>query len=146
MKYTYRFPLAASVIALFLALSLGAPTASAKWDSYHSALGQLRSARALIEHPDSGELHDQEKNALAEIDAAIAEIKSVADDGKSLEDHPQVDTHARWIPRLNKAVEQLNKAHDNVSKEDDTSGARERAVEHIGQARKFVTQAIALEQ
>jgi hypothetical protein len=73
-------------------------------------------------------------------------LKSVADDGKSLEDHPQVDTHARWIPRLNKAVEQLNKAHDNVSKEDDTSGARERAVQHIGQARKFITQAIALEQ
>jgi hypothetical protein len=146
MKVTHRFAIATSVIALFLALSLGAPTASAKWDSYHSALGQLRAARALIEHPDSGELHDQERNALNEIDAAIAELKSVADDGKSLEDHPQVDTHARWIPRLNKAVEQLNKAHDNVSKEDDTSGARERAVQHIGQARKFVTQAIALEQ
>jgi hypothetical protein len=91
-------------------------------------------------------MHDQEKNALAEIDAAIAELKSVADDNKSLDDHPGVDTHARWIPRLNKAVEQLNKAHDDVSKEDDNSGARERAVQHIGQARKFVTQAIALEQ
>jgi len=147
MKATHKFAIAASVMALFLALSLGAPTALAnKWDAYHSALGQLRSARALIEHPDSGELHDQEKSALAEIDAAIAELKSVADDGKSVEDHPQVDTHARWIPRLNKAIEQLNKAHDNVSKEDDTSGARERAVQHIGQARKFITQAIALEQ
>jgi hypothetical protein len=146
MKATHKFAIAASVMALFLALSLGAPTALAKWDAYHSALGQLRSARALIEHPDSGELHDQEKNALAEIDAAIAELKSLADDGKTLEDHPQVDTHARWIPRLNKAIEQLNKAHDNVSKEDDTSGARERAVQHIGQARKFITQAIALEQ
>jgi hypothetical protein len=146
MKATHRFAITAFVMALFLALSLGAHAAPAKWDAYHSALGQLRSARALIEHPDSGELHDQEKSALAEIDAAIAELKSVADDGKSLEDHPQVDTHARWIPRLNKAVEQLNKAHDNVSKEDDTSGARERAVQHIGQARKFITQAIALEQ
>jgi len=146
MKSQFRFLLAASVIALFLVLILGSPTASANYDSYHNALGQLRSARALIEHPDSGELHDQERNAISEIEAAITELKSVADDGKSLEDHPQVDTHARWIPRLNKAIEQLNKAHDNVAKEDDTSGARERAIQHIGQARKFITQAIALEQ
>jgi hypothetical protein len=145
MRATDRLALAASALVLFVMLA-SAPTASAKWDSYHSALGHLRAARALIEHPDSGELHDQERNAIAEIDAALAEIKSVADDGKSLDDHPGADLHARWIPRLNKAVEQLNKAHDDVTKEDDSSGARERAVQHIGQARKFVTQAIALEQ
>jgi hypothetical protein len=145
MKATYRLTLAASVLAL-MAMLASPPTASAKWDNYHSALGHLRAARALIEHPDSGVLHDQEKNALTEIDAALTEIKSVADDGKSMDDHPGADLHARWIPRLNKAVEQLNKAHDDVTKEDDGSGARERAVEHIGQARKFVTQAIALEQ
>jgi hypothetical protein len=145
MKATYRLTLAACLLTLIATLA-SPPTASAKWDSYHSALGHLRAARALIEHPDSGELHDQERNAIAEIDAALAEIKSVADDGKSLEDHPGADLHARWIPRLNKAVEQLNKAHDDVTKEDDESGARERAVQHIGQARKFITQAIALEQ
>jgi hypothetical protein len=144
MKSTHRFATAASIVAVFLAF--GAAAALAKYDSYHSALGQLRAARALIAHPDSGELHDQEKNALAEIDAAIAELKSVADDGKGVDDHPGIDTHARWIPRLNKAVEQLNKAHDNVQKEEDDSGAKDRAVQHIGQARKFITQAIALEQ
>ncbi|MGA8768548.1 MAG: hypothetical protein WB559_16150 [Candidatus Acidiferrales bacterium] len=146
MKATHRVSRAAFVVALFLTLSIAAPTALAKYDSYHSALGQLRAARAYIEHPDSGQLHDQEKNALAEIDAAIAEVKSVADDGKSLDNHPSIDSNARWIAKLNKAVEQLNKAHDNVAKEDDTSGARERAVDHIGKARKFVIQAIALEQ
>lgn len=146
MKVTHRFAIATSVMALILALSIAAPTASAKWDSYHSALGQLRAARAYIAQPDSGVLHDQEKNAIAEIDAAIAEIKSVADDGKSLDNHPGIDSGARWIAKLNKAVEQLNKAHDNAAKEDDSSGARERAVQHIGQARKFVIQAIALEQ
>jgi hypothetical protein len=150
MKASHRIAIAPITLALFLGLFLAAAgTASAapdKFDAYRSALGNLRAARALIEHPDSGELHDQEKNALSEIDAAIAEVKSVVDDGKSLDDHPGIDTHARWIPRLNKAIEQLNKAHDNVSKEDDNSGARERAVQHIGQARKFITQAIALEQ
>jgi hypothetical protein len=81
-----------------------------------------------------------------EIDAAIAEIKSVADDGKGPDDHPSIDSHARWIPGLNKAIELLNKAHDNVQKEDDDSGAKDRAIQHIAQARKFITQAIALEQ
>ncbi len=146
MKATPPFAIAAFVVALFWTLSVAAPTALAKYDSYHSALGQLRAARAYVSRPDSGVLHDQEKSALAEIDAAIAEIKSVADDGKSLDDHPGIDNNARWIAKLNKAVEQLNKAHDNAAKEDDGSGARERAVEHIGQARKFVIQAIALEQ
>jgi len=145
MRITNRLVFAAGSLALLFLLA-NAPTASAKWDSYHNALGHLRAARALIEHPDSGVLHDQEKNALAEIDMALAAIKSVADDGKSLDDHPGADLHARWIPRLNKAVEQLNKAHDDVTKESDDSGAREKAVEHIGQARKFITQAIALEQ
>jgi len=145
MKAMHRFVFAAPAVVLFVLIA-GAPTASAKWDSYHSALGHLRAARALIEHPDSGELHDQERNAIAEIDAALGEIKSVADDGKSLEDHPGADLHARWIARLNKAIDQLNKAHDDVTKEDDESGVRERAVQHIGQARKFITQAIALEQ
>jgi hypothetical protein len=144
MKSTYKFALAASVIALLLAF--GATAALARYDSYHSALGQLRAARAYIQHPDSGELHDQEKNAISEIDAAIAELKSVADDGKGPDDHPSIDSHARWIPRLNKAVEQLEKAHDNVQKEGDDSGAKDRALQHIGQARKFITQAIALEQ
>jgi len=84
MKSSYRFAIAASVLTLFLALSFGAPAALARYDSYHSALGQLRAARAYMAHPDSGELHDQEKSAIVEIDAAIAELKSVADDGKGL--------------------------------------------------------------
>ena len=84
--------------------------------------------------------------AIAEIDAAIAEIKSVADDGKGVDDHPSIDSHARWIPGLNKAIELLNKAYDNVQKEEDDSGAKDRAIQHIAQARKFITQAIALEQ
>jgi len=83
---------------------------------------------------------------MAEIDMAINELKSVADDGRGPEDHPPLDSHLRWIPRLNKAADLLNKAHDNVQKEDDSSGARERAIDHIGKARKFIEQAIALEQ
>jgi hypothetical protein len=146
MRVTSRFLTAASVLAFFLAFSVAATPSPAKYGSYANALGQLRTARAYIEHPDSGELHDQEKSAMAEIDLAINELKSVADDGRGPEDHPPLDSHMRWIPRLNKAADLLNKAHDNVQKEDDSSGARERAIDHIGKAHKFIEQAIALEQ
>lgn len=146
LKFTNGVLIAASAIVLALALGSAAKPAPGKYGSYESALSQLRTARAYIEHPDSGELHDQEKSAIAEMDAAINELESVVNDGKAPADHPPLDSHLRWIPRLNKAAELLNKAHDNVQKEDDSSGARERAIQHIGQARKFVEQAIALEQ
>jgi hypothetical protein len=133
-------------LALVAALSANAQPASPVYDAYHSALKQLRTARAYIEHPDSGELHDQEKTALANIDMAIAELRSVADDGRGPEDHDPLDSHMRWIARLNKAADILNKAHDNVQKENDSSPAKDRAIQDIGQARKYIEQAIALEQ
>jgi hypothetical protein len=146
MRVTSRLLTFVFVLAFFLAFSAAAGPAPAKYGAYTNALGQLRAARAYIEHPDSGELHDQEKNAMAEIDQAVTELESVVNDGKGPDDHPPLDSHLRWIPRLNKAADLLNKAHDNVQKEDDSSGARERAIEHIGKASKFIQQAIALEQ
>jgi len=143
MKSVIRLLLAFSAITFALAFSA---SAAPDYGAYHDALGQLRTARAYIEHPDSGVLHDQEKNAMAEIDAAINELLSVANDGKGPADHAPLDTHKRWIARLNEAAKLLDKAHDNVQRENDGSGARERAVQHIGEAHKFVEQAIALEQ
>ena len=143
MKFSNRlfFTLAAIILSLAFTAS-----AAPDYGAYHDALGQLRTARAYIEHPDSGVLHDQEKNAMAEIDAAINELLAVANDGKGPADHAPLDTHKRWIARLNEAAKLLDKAHDNVQKENDESGARERAIQHIGQAHKFIEQAIALEQ
>ncbi|HTR46416.1 MAG TPA: hypothetical protein VMM16_03395 [Verrucomicrobiae bacterium] len=143
MKPTNRLLIAASVVVLTLAFSA---TARPNYDAYRDALGQLRTARAYIEHPDSGVLHDQEKNAMAEIDAAIGALEAVANDGKGPDDHSSVDTHKRWIARLNEAAKLLNKAHDNVQRENDGSGAKDSAIQHIGQASKFIQQAIALEQ
>jgi hypothetical protein len=145
MKVANRVVIAVSAL-LALACSATAKPTPSKLGSYESALSQLRTARAYIEHPDSGELHDQEKSAIGEIDAAINELEAVVHDGKGLADHPPVDSHLAWIPRLNKAADLLNKARDNVQKENETSGARERAIQHIAQAHKFVEQAIALEQ
>jgi len=150
IKTNARFLAAASLLVFFLAFGAAAKPSPgpspAKYGSYTNALGQLRTARAYIEHPDSGELHQQEKDAMAEIDMAIAALKTVADDGKSAADHDSLDSHLRWIARLNKSADLLSKAHDNVQKESDSSDAKDQALQHIGQARKFIEQAIALEQ
>lgn len=143
MKSISRLLIAVSAITLALAFSA---SARPDYGAYHDALNQLRTARAYIEHPDSGVLHDQEKSAMAEIDAAIAELLSVANDGKGPGDHAPLDSHKRWIARLNEAAKLLDKAHDNVQRENDGSGAKDRAIAHIGQAHKFIEQAIALEQ
>ena len=154
MKSTNRFVTAAlaivAAIALALAFGASAKPAPDKHPAYLHALGNLRYARALIAHPDSGVLHDPEKAAMDEIDQAIAELKAAAiDDGKGLDDHPGIDSHLRWIPRLNKAADVLNKAHDDVQKENDdaaTQGLQARILEHIGKAHRHVEEAIATEQ
>jgi hypothetical protein len=143
MTLTTRLAVAVSAVVLALALST---KVRADYGGYRDALSQLRTARAYIEHPDVGELHDQEKSAIAEMDTAINELESVVKDGRGPNDHPPLDSHKRWVARLNEAAKLLNKAHDNVQKENDQSGARERAIQHIGQASKFIQQAIALEQ
>jgi len=135
---------------LVLVFGASAKPAPDKHPAYLHALGNLRYARALMAHPDSPVLHDPEKAAMDEIDQAIAELKAAGiDDGKSLDDHPGIDSHLRWIPRLNKAADVLNKAHDDVQKEQDDAamqGLQGRILEHIGKAHRHVEEAIATEQ
>jgi hypothetical protein len=139
-----------TVIVLAVALAFTANAAAERHPSYLHALTDLRTARAYLNREDGGQLHEQERGAIEQIDQAIGEIKAAAiDDGKNLNDHPSLDTHLPWIGRLNKATTLLNKAHDDVAKEEDdpaTQGLQARALEHIGKAHKLVQQAIALEQ
>ena len=138
------------IMTLALVFSASAKPAPDRHPAYLHALADLRYARAYLAHPDSGELKDAEKNAIAEIDAAIAEIKAAAiDDGKSIDDHPGLDSHLRWIGRLNKAASLLDKAHDDAAKEEDDAsaqGLQARVLGHIGKAHKHVEEAISLEQ
>lgn len=137
-------------MTLALVFSVNAKPAPDRHAAYLHALADLRYARAYLAHPDSGELKDPEKNAIAEIDEAIGELKAASvDDGKNIDDHPGLDSHLRWIGRLNKAAALLDKAHDEAAKEeDDTSaqGLQARVLGHIGKAHKHVEEAISLEQ
>ena len=138
------------VATLALVLSASAKPVPDRHPAYLHALADLRHARAYLAHPDSGEMKAPEKNAIDEIDKAIAEIKAAAiDDGKNLEDHPGLDSHLRWVGRLNKAAALLDKAHDDVAKEEDNAeaqGLQARVLGHIGKAHKHVQEAISLEQ
>jgi hypothetical protein len=148
MKTAIKFAFAALLMALAFAYTASATPAPARHPAYLRALSDLRYARAHLERPDGGELRQQEKDAIAEIDRAIGEIKAASiDDGKDLADHPPVDAHLPWGGRLHKALELLDRAHNDVAKEEDDPaaiGLRQRALEHIGKAHRHVEEALAI--
>jgi hypothetical protein len=114
--------------------------------AYLHALTDLRHARAHLQRPDGGELRDQEKHAIHEIDEAINEIKKASiDDGKDINDHPAVDAGLDWRGRLHRALELVNKAHNDVAQEEDNAfaqGLQQRALEHIDKAHHHIEEAI----
>jgi len=149
MKFTNmnKLMLAISVLLLFVpAYSSAKPAPSPEHPAYLHALSDLRDARAHLQRPDGGELRDQEKKAIHEIDEAINEIKKASiDDGKDLNDHAPVDAGLDWRGRLHKSLELVNKAHNDVSREEDNSfaqGLQRRALDHIDKAHRHIEEAI----
>jgi hypothetical protein len=148
MNYVARLFAPAFALALFLALTPSGTFAQGSHPAYLHALSDLRTARSLLERPDHGELHHEEKEARHHIDKAIDEIKKAAiDDGKDLNDHPPVDVHMDWPGRLHRAMELLDKAHEDISREEDNrfaQGLQQRAFAHIDEAKHEVREAIRI--
>jgi hypothetical protein len=147
MKSIYKFALFAVALAVFVpAFSSAQPVPSPDHPAYLHALADLRHARAHLQRPDGGELRDQEKKAIHEIDDAINEIKKASiDDGKDLNDHPPVDAKLDWHGRLHRALELVNKAHNDVAREEDNAfaqGLQQRALDHIDKAHHHIDEAI----
>jgi tetratricopeptide (TPR) repeat protein len=152
MKPTGKIALIVCVVALALAAGSFAFASSSaaplpqRHPAYLHALSDLRFARALLDRPDGGELHQQEKDARHELDKAIDEIKKAAAyDGKDLNDHPPVDPHLPWVGRLRKALELIDDAHRDVAREEDdpaSIGLQQRSLGHIDAARAHVKEAI----
>jgi hypothetical protein len=104
--------------------------------AYLHALSDLRTARWMLEHrPGDAAVSANEDVAVNEIDAAIREIKKAAiDDGKNVNDHPNVDVANDQPGHLHKALELLKKVHSDVAREEDdpaSKGLRDRAIGHI---------------
>jgi hypothetical protein len=116
--------------------------------AYLRALTDLRHARAHLERSDGGELREQEKKAIHEIDEAIADIKKASiDDGKDLNEHPPVDVRMDWSGRLHRALELVNRAHNDVAQEEDNGsaqGLQQHALQHIDKAHHHIEEAIAI--
>jgi hypothetical protein len=147
MKSIYKLLLAAATLLLFApGHSSATPAPPREHPAYLHALTDLRHARAHLQRPDGGELKEQEKKAIREIDDAINEIKKASiDDGKDLNDHPPVDAKMDWRGRLHRALELVNKAHNDVAQEEDNSfaqGLQQRALEHIDKAHHHIEEAI----
>jgi hypothetical protein len=128
---------------VFLLLSVciisKANTPQDKHPYYLHALSDLRAARWMIEHrPSNWARTNDEVEAVKQIDAAIGEIKKAAiDDGKDIQDHPQVDEQNDHNGRLHEAVDFLKKARKDIGHDEDNmfaQGLQSRAYQHIDAA------------
>lgn len=110
------------------------PASVAAHPAYLHALSDLRAARAhLQKRTGDRRTNWSEATAIAEIDAAIREIKAAAiDDGKSLEDHPPVDAGLDWTGRLHRARQLLSTAHADVKQEEDNPQVRDLQLKALG--------------
>jgi len=131
----YLIPLAFLGLA---PLASNAQMLPGKHPGYLHCLSDLRAARWFLYHqPGDSAVAGDEDVAIAEIDAAISEIKRASiDDGKDLNDHPKVDVKEHGS-RLLKSIETLKKAHADIDGEEDNPEVRElrhHALEHIDRA------------
>ncbi len=115
--------------------------------AYLHALSDLRFARAeLVAKGGDGSQKWDERNAVAEIDNAINEIKRASiDDGKSLDDHPAVDAHEARSGHLHRALSSLQQSRADIEHEEDNAsvrGLRDRALSHIDAAVRLTNDGI----
>ncbi|HEX4416861.1 MAG TPA: hypothetical protein VH165_03135 [Kofleriaceae bacterium] len=124
-----------------------APMPAGSHPAYLHALSDLRMARAFLERPANVVVKWDEKRAVAEIDAAIREIRDAAiDDGKNISDHEPLD-RPTWGGRLQRSLELVTKARNDVSEEEDSPSSqvhrlRVRSIEHIANADRLIREGI----
>jgi hypothetical protein len=138
------------LLALAAVPALGAlfvlAQAPGRHPGYLHALSELRYARDLLERGEWGPAARDQQMAIGEIDRAIRELsRAAADDGKNLRDHPPIDQ--RWQPRerLPRTEEALGRAREYIEHEEDNPAARQlrnRAFQHIDEARRAVRRAM----
>jgi hypothetical protein len=114
-----------------------------KHPRYLRALSDLRLMRAYLDRLTPSERVDEEsQRAIAEIDAAIREIKLASiDDGKDLRFHPPIDARIEPTDRFHKAREAGNAAWADINQEEDNEyarGLKHRALDHIEAANHIV--------
>jgi hypothetical protein len=110
------------------------------------ALSDLRYARGWLTALGENNVMGRELDAVANIDKAIADIKSASiDDGKDLKFHPPVDVSVKHKARLIKALDLIKGAQADLAVEEDDQkalGWRQKAQQHVQAAIDATNQAI----
>lgn len=115
--------------------------------AYLHALSDLRLMRAYLDRLTPSERIDEEsQHAIAEIDAAIQEIKEAAiDDRKDLRDHAPIDARIQPTERFRQAREAGTQAWHDLDREEDNNfarGLKHRALAHVEEANHTVDKII----
>ncbi len=142
MKFLRFVPIAALCFAAVPATAQQLPGAH---PAFLHALTDLRAARwFLYRQPGNWKVYEGEDAAISQIESAIGEIKKASiDDGKDLNDHPNVDVKEHGS-RLLKAIETLDAAAKDVNQEEDNAASRDlkhKALEHIRIAKEGAVRA-----
>ena len=113
---------------------------------YLQAISDLRFARALLWRRDFGNVMQDQRDAIHEIDEAIREASRAAiTDGRDPRYQPPVDAAWRPADRLQHAMDALNSALRNLNIEEDNQAAlgwRQAALRDLQHARALVSKAM----
>jgi hypothetical protein len=133
-----RLQVASVLTVLLLTLYPAVPAAFAQNPSAHpgyaQALQDLRYARAMLNMNSYHDVSPITAKAVEQIDIAMNEIKQASvDDGKSLNDHPPIDSTKKPHERFQDALAALNRAHTDVAAAEDNPKAKNLRVEALHQ-------------
>ena len=134
--------------AVLLCLPIAQAETHQSHPAYGRALAELRYARAHVSmHAPGVEPDADEVTAIAQIDKAMQDVKDASeDDGKSLSDHPLVQTSWGRHERLQRALDLLDQAHDNIELRQQDSywkGLKANdAQDHIAEAKQAIARAM----
>ncbi|AVG16672.1 hypothetical protein CFN79_12915 [Chromobacterium vaccinii] len=113
---------------------------------YLHAMSDLRQARAYLARPDYPQIADDERRAVAEIDAALGEMRRAAiEDGKDPWHYEQPDGHMSPTDRFHRALALLDAARRDAGHQEDDPWVRDlqhRILHHVDAAHHAVQQAI----
>jgi tetratricopeptide (TPR) repeat protein len=114
---------------------------------YLQAVSDLRFAKALLWRRDFGNVMEDQREAIREIDEAMREAgRAAITDGRDPRYQPPVDVAWRPADRLQRASDALNSALRNLGYEEDNRSAmgwRQAAIRDVQHARSLVARAIS---
>jgi hypothetical protein len=137
-----------NTVALIMLLAACQSAALAeKHPHYMHAMSDLRAAKAMLEHPDEGNVMKDANNAANEINACLQDLQSAAWYDRKDPHHNPAPEFAGMdrLGRLHKALELMRRAHDDMAKEEDEPAAvgfQARALKHVDRAIGFTRRAI----